>query len=606
MALFVRYKGRKQGPLNDAQLATLLKRGTLDQDTEASVDEQDWKPLKEFPEFERLQSAPPKAPATPKPDPAPEAQSSDEGAYALSDIPLVVPTRPVSFHIQKAMQKKLEEEEKALEEKPSVFKKLLEKPHILYGTGFALVLLVIVGLVFSRSGFPAKRSTSSQQGSHSSSEPNPHQHEPQTNEDENRKREIERQEKIEAEKRAAEQKEKDDFAKVPVRWLNPDRQPLRNSASLWDIKDRVTLKYIPFLSLESEKIVIRESEHCIEFHHDNGQGIFGISKSSILAALELQKNGIVFQWKQRSTDAAQRRALNSIFLSRMQIRVEGIGEKEISLWTPVEHHVSETKRPALDGEPFVLWRYGDPGFNVNNGNVRLVLDFPSEIPAELMFTISKTVELQNEICYAPTIKVKKEDRSVIDVFFRVAQEISPALDPAKTDQLQFMICNDEIEYFINDIDNLKKQLRPKEEEKNNKYKEFTASENRMKNNQLQYTSLRPPKKLTALEETSSIMREKYQTALRYYHNTRDRLKKKQQKEQTHYKSLKTEIDSIKADIDGLEKQILRKIAQIKETREEMGQIHLKEAPFSIYLLKSGTEKENIDNEENRLLLLRVQ
>lgn len=54
MPFYVRYQGKKQGPLSDAQMTTLLCRGQLDRNTEATLDEQNWKPLGEFPEFEQL------------------------------------------------------------------------------------------------------------------------------------------------------------------------------------------------------------------------------------------------------------------------------------------------------------------------------------------------------------------------------------------------------------------------------------------------------------------------------------------------------------------------------------------------------------------------
>ncbi|MDR1964205.1 MAG: hypothetical protein LBQ50_10535 [Planctomycetaceae bacterium] len=54
MPFFIYYQGRKQGPLTDGQIVTLLFRGTISEDTEASFNEEDWQPLHSLPGYERL------------------------------------------------------------------------------------------------------------------------------------------------------------------------------------------------------------------------------------------------------------------------------------------------------------------------------------------------------------------------------------------------------------------------------------------------------------------------------------------------------------------------------------------------------------------------
>jgi hypothetical protein len=56
MPYYIRYQGRKQGPLSEAQLVTLLSRGTISKDTDASLDEENWQPLGTLPNFEHLYS----------------------------------------------------------------------------------------------------------------------------------------------------------------------------------------------------------------------------------------------------------------------------------------------------------------------------------------------------------------------------------------------------------------------------------------------------------------------------------------------------------------------------------------------------------------------
>jgi len=54
MPHYIRHQGRKQGPLSESQLAVLLSRGTVTKNTETTFDEVVWKPLGDFPEYERL------------------------------------------------------------------------------------------------------------------------------------------------------------------------------------------------------------------------------------------------------------------------------------------------------------------------------------------------------------------------------------------------------------------------------------------------------------------------------------------------------------------------------------------------------------------------
>jgi hypothetical protein len=54
MPYYIRYQGRKQGPLSDAQMVTLLTRGTISKDTDTSLDEENWQPLGSLPDFEKL------------------------------------------------------------------------------------------------------------------------------------------------------------------------------------------------------------------------------------------------------------------------------------------------------------------------------------------------------------------------------------------------------------------------------------------------------------------------------------------------------------------------------------------------------------------------
>ncbi|MDR1963708.1 MAG: hypothetical protein LBQ50_08010 [Planctomycetaceae bacterium] len=54
MSIYIRYQGRKQGQFSEAQLATLLSRGAVSKESEASLDEKNWQPLGSLPVFEKL------------------------------------------------------------------------------------------------------------------------------------------------------------------------------------------------------------------------------------------------------------------------------------------------------------------------------------------------------------------------------------------------------------------------------------------------------------------------------------------------------------------------------------------------------------------------
>ena len=90
MPYYIRHEGRKQGPLSDAQLKTLLARGTITKETEASFDETNWKPFGEFPDFERL---------SPKTVGSGAVKPSSSQPVGASDVPVAVGTNDDIYNL---------------------------------------------------------------------------------------------------------------------------------------------------------------------------------------------------------------------------------------------------------------------------------------------------------------------------------------------------------------------------------------------------------------------------------------------------------------------------------------------------------------------------
>lgn len=176
MSYYIRYQGRKQGPLSEAQLVTLLTRGTVTKETETSLNEADWMPLGEFPEFERFYSQVIAKQVKQESSPAAPLSISTYGLQpSVSSPPSASDHTPgddifaLAGFSSKESNKKLDEIMKQTTAEPAtmkttrpatqepVEKKSLPLYAIMGGAATVLVLVVVLAIVFSGPGQPVAR-----------------------------------------------------------------------------------------------------------------------------------------------------------------------------------------------------------------------------------------------------------------------------------------------------------------------------------------------------------------------------------------------------------------------------------------------------------------
>jgi len=181
-----------------------------------------------------------------------------------------------------------------------------------------------------------------------------------------------KEERKEAEEKAATEKEIEaKLAALPEVWRdlalpnNNVGKPvvLGDTEFLDEIKDRVTIKIVPFVELSETPglriVQTTEKDRCIVFSIKNVES----KAEEPIIEFSLKEGGIACEWNAETyrTYNAQdyRPKLNRIFLSKLWIEVEGFEPKEIALWTPVEftdRQFDATFKEKRNGRPsFTLW-----------------------------------------------------------------------------------------------------------------------------------------------------------------------------------------------------------------------------------------------------------
>ncbi|MDR0336364.1 MAG: DUF4339 domain-containing protein [Planctomycetaceae bacterium] len=396
MPYFIRYQGRKQGPLSDAQLVTLLARGTISKDTEASLDEKNWQPLGTLPDFDNLYSKivtqqlkTVTGSSSPAPSPIYETKKSEDDIFAIAGFSHDELTARVDT-IQRQMPVT---PPITIPEKQKQISGVFENPKILYGVcggfiGLILLFALLVIIMFGNASPQDYETRLAQEQQQKEAEERAAaekarreaevkaatekaERERQEAEAKAAAEKIERerqeaeakaaaekaeQERQEAEAKAAEEKQQNDEAinaelvKV-IELLNEDF-PLKpmflgasgtvqcpkninpKFANLWSLKDKFSLRYISYIpnSIFSNQNV---SPHEIVIAYQN-EDIFRFF---------LDEQGLQGQWLDSSSIVPESfRKLNGIAIGELEI-VQISNDrsiKSISLFSPAEY---ETFRP---------------------------------------------------------------------------------------------------------------------------------------------------------------------------------------------------------------------------------------------------------------------
>ncbi|MDR1963707.1 MAG: hypothetical protein LBQ50_08005 [Planctomycetaceae bacterium] len=276
---------------------------------------------------------------------------------------------------------------------------------------------------------------------------------------------------------------------------------------------------------------------------------------------------------------AGRQLFNRILLAKLKIIVASDGvaplTKEIALWQPVKR--SDLKLPAKDKEMFTLWEQKE---DTSKRGVA------SELPQEKPFVVS----LSDDHCplYLVfsncTVDSKECKRDGIQVFATDNPKgFSPCLayvdDVGDADKIEIPL---QIHVSV-DKDNFKFSfvIKPNEDEVQEKL--IKPNEEKKEENS---------KILTKINEREKLQEKKDKTT---------------KEEKDRLAILNTEIGSHKKeDLEKKNKELENKIEQIKNVQKAASQAAYHIGTFSIYLLKSGSTKENALNSENQLLLLEVK
>lgn len=144
-----------------------------------------------------------------------------------------------------------------------------------------------------------------------------------------------------------------ELAALPEIWKGLALPPLKkepgileNSSFLWKYKDRVKWEIVPFVDLKRESIQLIKAKDnsnqktAFEFIDQNKKNVPFIEFS-------LKKEGVSYRWNSQglrdynSTDFFP--VFNYVFLSKLQVDIEGVGRKEIALWTPGDRMPDQMK-----------------------------------------------------------------------------------------------------------------------------------------------------------------------------------------------------------------------------------------------------------------------
>ena len=365
MPYYIRRHGHRQGPLSDAELTAMLSQGTVTRETIASLDNVLWRPLGEFPDYNRLVGVV----AVPKPVP----------------VPVGVPLRPPR-RVNKS-----------------------DVPSWLLPTIIGVLLLLLaplVGYFIGTGSFPHRRTTSRKteqekgkaEAYAAAEQAEQEREEPTAKEADNERKEAgeavaerrKRERKKADEQAAAEQAVRDQEAKeqaeqsqrakanhqaalsaLPDFWPDialPTRRAdepvaLADSQFLWNVNDRIKIDIVPFVDWENteafeigHKLIGKHEIRFLLIDRDTPT-----SQPPLIIKFSLTDIGLTYQWEEqtlfRYNSGDFYRQLNRTLLSKLRVEFDG-DVKDIALWTPVVFKDSEFQSTfgTRNGRPsFMLW-----------------------------------------------------------------------------------------------------------------------------------------------------------------------------------------------------------------------------------------------------------
>jgi molecular chaperone DnaK (HSP70) len=294
------------------------------------------------------------------------------------------------------------------------------------------------------------------------------------------------------------------------------------------------------------------------------------------------------------TDADTIRQFNRILLAKLKIEIDGIPvKKEIALFTPAMVNNIDTKKFTLwgqDGKEYILSQKDHAPFYFD---IRKFCTIPNSKEQIQLTSPPKIVPIQNpsgymqEISYnneKGTCKIKSLDQKTLMLELNF---FSCSLEKILNEQEEL---NQQISKEIRSYNELEKRKKDAErfllntrieKEKTERTREYLIRNTPAKPELVIFTE----QKTGELNLTDKELKEKIKEAEKELHNYDQNINAAENK----IKKLQTEKQKLENKID---------------EHKMWNYIRLEE--FSLYLLKPGTAAAEIDNKENKLLLLDVK
>jgi hypothetical protein len=410
---------------------------------------------------------------------------------------------------------------------------------------------------------------------------------------------------------------------------NRKSQTLKNSSFLWNVKDKVIISYTSFITPDANEIKCDKNKITIDKKNDKGHNFAFIinDEKKPVFTIELKEEGLCCQWNygRLSTDTDRMRLQNRILLAKLKVEIKGTElTKNVALLAPV-------KNTEVNIKKFTLWQQNNPSKNISpnkiqnlsingeqnggqNGAQNRERTFlgknPNDAEAVKQFTQNKEQEFiiyKNEVLNllldfnefitpdGKRHKLPDENKEKIkrNDSLGYARQITYS---AITGDCRITCDNDfnfKVEFLYDEYENRSKQKNEYAADINNEKKNKTEIELKIKECQ------------TKIKEAETFI------AKNNGNLTQQQSQNNLQNAQKIIQDNKIIIEQLNNNLKEQNKKIQNTENKIKNINEELKTIkeqwdNIKLNDLSIYLIKNGTKKEDIDKPENKLLLFEVK